>query len=191
VRGRSGPRVERRMHAPSGRGAERERPQAPERRDEGLGPGPVAREEQSGAPARAHEPTGRVQQAVAQALALGEAKLAVEDQRLSPGERRSYGVSSGGCGRHTWWGAQVACHRVLMNAFRYSPGNRLGSEWVAGYREFGRAAVLDGHVGWDPRPRPCTDASGSRAEEPFSHTPGAQPPRNERKHCNDPGGLFE
>jgi hypothetical protein len=55
----------------SGRGAERERPQAPERRGERLGPGPGPGKAQARPPARAHDPPGRVEQAVAQALGLG------------------------------------------------------------------------------------------------------------------------
>jgi hypothetical protein len=64
----------------------REGPQAVEGGDERLGPGPVAREPELGAPPGANEPSGHVEQPVAQPLGLGQAMLTLEIERLRPGE---------------------------------------------------------------------------------------------------------
>ena len=49
--------------------------------DQRLGPRPGARQAQGRAPARAHDPPGDVQQALAQPLGLGEGELALEAER--------------------------------------------------------------------------------------------------------------
>lgn len=60
----------------SGRGGQR--PQPREGRRQSLGPRPGVRQPQGGAPARADDPPGDVQEALANALWLGESELALQ-----------------------------------------------------------------------------------------------------------------
>src|SRR4051794_34169992 len=70
------------------RSAERgDRAQARERVGECLGPGPVGLESQAGAATVVDDPSGDVQQPVAQSLGLGLGELAVEAGQLRPGQQ--------------------------------------------------------------------------------------------------------
>jgi hypothetical protein len=63
-----------------------QRPQAREGCCEGIGPRPAPWQAQDQTPGGAHEPSGDVQQALANALGLGQGELALQtEQRFDPG----------------------------------------------------------------------------------------------------------